>query len=208
MAKNNFSQTEEQDILETPRNDGSVFEYFAASPMYAGFGNLNGQERDKFINDLGQLSVELKNFFTAKETAESIFEIGRSNVLIDGQISRLAQLIRDLVLGNIFIKDFTSILTERLDIDEPTAFKLVNRITSELLKPVIEDIKRIQRNKFAERINRHKPIEAAPPTPKPVQIKPPISQQSEGVNNNTKKALEDQLQKIASVIDLRNKSEN
>ncbi|MDO8496591.1 MAG: hypothetical protein Q7S43_04070 [bacterium] len=242
------------DIIKLSEAPDSIYHYFVASPMFAGFGDLNSQERVYFLQDFSKTSLNLRNYLTSADTVELIFSVGKDSELDDSQISELGILIRELLTGKIFIKDFSIALSSRIGIDDIKAGGIANKIISQSFAPIIEDVKRIQRSKFPEKItqlqkegrpaglNQAKPpplesrgeaprlpaqlpkppmmdIRPNPaPTPQPQQrpeFKIPdlapkieVKPQSKEGGNQVQKSLEDELEKVANIIDLRNKSEN
>jgi len=232
--------------IQLSESPDSTYHYFMASPMYAGFGDLNSPERVGFLQNLSKTSSELKNFLTSADTVEIIFSIGKEYELEDGQISILSASIRELISGSIFVKDFPALLSSKFGIDDVRSSKIANGITSRLFGPIIEDLKRIQRSKFPEKImelqKERKPIGLAPqtaPQPRPPfqmppRPMPPVSSRSSSIpprpvqplpwprveaspikpepmparqlpNQEAQKSLEEELEKVANVIDLRSK---
>lgn len=140
--------------IELSDSQDSVYHYFVASPMYAGFGDLASPERVYFLQDFSKMSPNLKNYLTSADTVELIFSIGKDSNLDDGQISELGVLIRELLTGKTFIRDFSITVSSKLGIDDVKAQKITNDLASKSFRPIIEDIKRIQRSKFPDKISQ------------------------------------------------------
>ena len=141
----------------------SLYQYFTASPLFAGFNDFSGVDRKLFLTDYTNMSVALKNYLSSTETATNISTLGLDYQLDDSQISHIATAIRELILGKIFIKDFPMTISSRLGIDDIKAGEIANNIISKSFGPIIEDLKRIQRIKFPDKITQMQK-EAQPPT--------------------------------------------
>lgn len=223
----------------------TIYQYFLASPYFAGFGSSQSIERKTFLNTFDQLSTTVRDFLSSDETAYAITTICQNYGLEDDQVAELASTVRELVVGEIFIKDFSTLISSKLGIDDVKAGEITNKLISKSFGPIIEDVKRIQRSKFPEKIMRlqkegrpegltrpptpragspgpqldavqppQRPVQQAPTPqmsippeeqPKKPEFKIPNLGESiakEG-GNNAKRSLEEELEKVASVIDLR-----
>lgn len=161
-----------------------IYRYMTASPYFAGFVAYNSPEMKIFINIFQNLPNSLREYLTSEETALSIYLTGQGYNLDDEQIFEFASSIRGLIIGNIFIKDFPVALSSKLGIDDIKAGEIANKIISQTFGPIIEDVKRIQRGKFPEKImelqkeSRPSGLNQPPykPTPQPIpsqQTPPP-----------------------------------
>lgn len=254
-------------VKELSNEDALLYEYFIASPYIADFDDLNSNEHKVFLGFYSNLTLNLKTFFAASQTANVIYSIGREYNLGDNKISKIGATIRELLVGNIFIKDFPNAISLKLGIDDIKAGEITNKIISQSFGPIIEDVKRIQRSKFPDKIMqlqkegrptglsqtkvesrseaprlperlekppmtdiRPSPTPTPPPQQRPLQQVPSttlgtgqgrpefkipdlgpkieVKPQSKEGGNQVQKSLEDELEKVANIIDLRNKSEN
>jgi len=231
--------------------DLSRYQYFLASPFFAGFDNFQDTKRKLFLEEFKQMPPNIRLFLTSVETASAIFSTGKDSNLEEYQIYQVAELVRDLISGKLFIKDVPALLAQKINIDNPRAGEIANKIISQSFGSILEDVKRIQRSKFPEKIMQlqkegkpeglirseaprlvpQKPVLPPPPWPlQQVQGRPfdslrPSSGQvvqgrpefkipdlgqtvtkENGNDNRAKKSLEEELEKVASVIDLRSKS--
>lgn len=98
------------------------------------------------------LPASLKNYLASTDTSGAILSAGLEFNLDDHQTSAMATALRELVIGKIFIKDFPAAISSRLGIDDVKAGGLVNKLVSQSFGPIIEDIKRIQRGKFPDKV--------------------------------------------------------
>lgn len=204
-------------------------EYFIASPLFAGFDDLESENYSKFLGVFETLPPYTKIYISSPETAEVVYSLGVKFGLSDTEISAVASLVRDTIIGNVFIKDLPKVMSSSLKIDEAKSSQLTNELISQSFGPIIEDIKQIQRTKFPDRVTAMRE-EAKPPVPTPPAFKTPISPQpinkpppigenrppeerrfkvlnldTQGITGS-QKSLDEELKKIANVIDLRNKN--
>lgn len=90
-------------------------------------------------------------------TAEFIEDkLGQNFGFSPEQKAEFTRILRDILLTDIFWGDFPSLISSKLGVDANTANQIVKMLTDELLAPVIEDIKAMQRTKFADRIAQGK----------------------------------------------------
>ncbi len=218
----------------------TIYQYFLASPYFAGFGNFENIERKMFLSTFDQLSMPLRDFLSSDETVYKITALSQNYNLEDDQVAELASTIRELVVGKVFIKDFPTLISSKLGIDNTKAEEMANKLISKSFGPIIEDVKRIQRSKFPEKIQQLQKegrpegltrgeaprLPAQPPKPPMTDIRPgpaptPQPQQRPEFkipdlapkievkpqsSTGAQKSLEEELEKVASVIDLRDKS--
>lgn len=141
-------------VVQLSESPDSIYHYFVASPMYAGFGDLGSPERIFFLQDFSKMSPSLRNYLASADTVELIFSIGKEFNLDDSQISELGILVRELLTGKLFIQDFPNTISSRFGIDDIKAGEIANKIISKSFGPIIEDVKRIQRNKFPDKVQQ------------------------------------------------------
>ena len=94
----------------------------------------------------------LANLLTNNKTSSFIESLTQKYVQLSVQGSDIARLIRDVVLADMFIGDMPQELSQRLGIDPTTAREVANQIISQLFAPVIEDLKKVHREKFPGRL--------------------------------------------------------
>lgn len=141
-------------IKALSNEDALLYEYFIASPYMANFDDLNSNEHKLFLGSYASFTTTLKNYIAAGQTAGVIYNTGKEYNLDDSKISQIGALIRDLVTGNIFIKDFPITISSKLGIDNIKAGEIANKIISQSFGPIVEDVKRIQRSKFPDKISQ------------------------------------------------------
>lgn len=156
--------------------DLTRYQYFLSSPFFAGFDDFQNPKRKLFLEEFRQMSSNLRTFLTSVETAKVIFTTSQENNLEEGQIYQTAELFRDLVSGKIFIKDLSVTLAQKINIDNSKASTLINKVVSKSFGPIIEDVKRIQRSKFPDKISQiqkeSQPAGLTQPTARPLPPRP------------------------------------
>lgn len=101
------------------------------------------------------LPESIKKILMDYSTAEFIEEnLGPNFNLTPEQKVEITRIIRDVLLGDLFIGDMIQKISDRMNLAPDEAKKIGNLIVSELFRPAIEDIKKIQAERFPEEINR------------------------------------------------------
>lgn len=133
-------------------NPLTAYQYFIASPYFAGFSTADSEAMVSFTKYYSNLPQTLKNFLVSEETATSLVLVGIEYELKDREISTIAEFLRRLVLGEIFVQDLPQKVSSELNINLERTQSIMNKIISQTFVPIIEDLKRIQRTKFPDRI--------------------------------------------------------
>ncbi len=158
-------------------SEKELYQYFVSSPYMAGFDDLKSKERDDFLHVFNNMPQQIKKFLIAAKTAGTIFSNGRALDLTETQISDLSALVRETVIGNIFLKDLPDRIVEKLKITSEKANDLTNKIIAECFSEILEEFKRIQKNKFGDKIQALKTSdinELRKAEPVPVAMKPAV----------------------------------
>ena len=129
--------------------DGDYF-----TPYTAGVFHLtNKNDLITYDSKFDFLSPSVERILFDFSTAEFIEEnLGTRFNLAKEQKKEMANIIRDVLLGNIFIGDLVKAVQLKITVDQPKASEVVSSIVSELFPSIVESIKRIQRTKFPEKI--------------------------------------------------------
>lgn len=155
QSADNFSPYE---VITDTLSDDSAWSYF-------------GSKYSKLTPPLLAILLDLP-------TMEFLAGIAEDFNLSLSQSRALSEIVGEIVLGDMFIGDTTKTVIEKLGIDTSTGQQIVSRILQELFAPAIEDIKKIQREKFPDRIKQGSPpaTPARPAAPAPTSSIPPVSQ--------------------------------
>lgn len=146
-------------------DDINPLNYYRYSPYFAGLAEESKESRLRFFERYQKLPELVKDFMTSPKAADYLWTLGQNNNFTDDQITIMARKVREVVVGKIPLESFASEIARELPCDQNYAAELVRFITNDLFAPVMEDIKKIQR-------------EMAPPPPTP-----PISSQETNKNN-------------------------
>ena len=148
-----INPTQDLTLEDTNYTGGDYF-----TPYRAGI--VEFRDKNDFINyntKFNFISVPVRKVIFDFSTAEFIEEkLGTKFGLDEIQKKEIANLIREVLLGNIFIGDFTKSIQEKLNLDEGKSKDIASMIVGELLSPALESVKAVQRAKFPERISQMK----------------------------------------------------
>ncbi|OGN05430.1 MAG: hypothetical protein A3B99_01135 [Candidatus Yanofskybacteria bacterium RIFCSPHIGHO2_02_FULL_44_12b] len=139
----------------------STYEYIVASPYFAYYQDETEEEKTRFTDAFFDLPVALKNFLSSPKTAQYIYTMTADHEMGDIEASVIASLVRDVIVGKIFVKDFPLLLSSGLNLDQQKASSIANKIASDLFTPILEYIKAIQHQKFGDKIKLAK-LESKP----------------------------------------------
>ena len=163
----------------------TIPKYLQFSPFFVYDSKLTEEGRLKFSEDIEKLPPTLKDLLLSAGTAELIESSGKSNSLSEGQTEELSKIIRDVIMAYLYIGDMPSQIAVQANVDTVTARNIANQIVNQLFKPVLTDLKNIQKEKFSQKMSTMEntgpsapsstpPATTAPhPTPKPIQAQPP-----------------------------------
>lgn len=130
------------------------------------FGLANETDIGDYANKFRNLSESVSKIIFDFSTAEFIEDkLGQTFGLNSEQKTELTRIIRDILLADAFWRDFPALVSSRLRIDSDLANQIVKTITTELFAPAMEDIKKMQREKFSDKIAQSKNDQ----TPQPEQ---------------------------------------
>jgi hypothetical protein len=115
-------------------------EYFAA----------NEKEQEAFYSKIKTLPSGVVDVLFGLDTADIIKKICTAASLNTQQSAELSRLIRKILIADIYIGDMAAQISSSLGIDQNTALEIARAITSQLFAPVIEDIKKLQLQKFGK----------------------------------------------------------
>jgi len=128
-------------------NDNKIYDpvevdddYFAA----------NEKEQEVFYSKVKTLSNGVVNILFGLNTADTIKKICATSGLNARQSAELARLLRKVLTADIYIGDMPTQISSRLGVDQNTALEIARSVISQLFAPVIEDIKKIQLQKFGK----------------------------------------------------------
>ena len=124
--------------------------YFQFSPFFIDSTLMSDLDWDKLQDKIDKLPIVLGNILTSYKTSEFIEMLAQKYVQLGVQWSDIARSVRDVVLADIYIGDMPAQISSKLGVDQNTALEIARAIVSQLFAPVIEDIKKLQLQKFGK----------------------------------------------------------
>lgn len=101
------------------------------------------------------LPESLKNILMDSSTAEFIEEnLGPAFDLTPDQKTEITRIIRDIILGDVSLNSMPSLVSSKLVVDQNTSTQITNKVVNDLFGPAIEDIKKLQAERFQGRTNK------------------------------------------------------
>src|SRR3989344_3105278 len=142
----------------------NIQQYFIYSPFFTGSTEMPELAWEKLQDKIDELPQSLANLISDAETAEFLEALTQKYVQLSVQGPDIARLIRDVVIADVFIGDMPKEIPARLGIDPATAREVANQIVSQLFAPVLEDLKKVHREKFPGRLpDKLTPLEKSRP---------------------------------------------
>lgn len=83
------------------------------------------------------------------------------------QSALLSRLIRTVLIADTYIGDMPAQISSKLGVDQSTALEIARAVVSQLFAPVIEDIKKLQLQKFGKLPSSGTPQQSGVPRPVP-----------------------------------------
>ena len=121
----------------------------------------NLKDSDEAWQDFGfkisKMPMSLRNILFDASTIEFFMELSDKYRLTSNQSRSLSEIVGKILLSDIFIGDIVDVVISKLGIDQNIATDISSKIITELFAPAIEDIKKIQREKFPNRISSQNP---------------------------------------------------
>lgn len=141
-------------------------DYYIFSPYFAGLESEDVSSRNNFLASFINLSENIRKFLTSADTAQKVLQLIDATGLSDESGEALSLIVRQIVTGGLFIGKAPEVIEKKLELDRKSATEIMNRVLNELLAPVIEEVKDIQRERF---------VSPAPKLqPRPTMPQPPV----------------------------------
>ncbi len=138
------------------------------TPYDVDIGSLSPPDLEEFISRTLALPQILGRILTNFSTAEFIEDkLGTVFGLTGNQKKEIARIVRDVILADIYIGDMPAQISSKLGVDQNTATEIARAIVSQLFAPVIEDIKKLQLQKFGKLPGSSAPQQPSVPRPVP-----------------------------------------
>ncbi|MDP3954136.1 MAG: hypothetical protein Q8Q06_01815 [bacterium] len=122
------------------------------SPFFVYDPKLTAESRVKFSEDIERLPQPLKDLLLSDGTAEAIESFGKNNNISEEQTEEISKIIRDVIMAYLYIGDMPSQIAVQAGVDQAKARDIANQIVNQLFKPVLTDLKNIQKEKFGQKM--------------------------------------------------------
>lgn len=163
----------------------SYNQYLQFSPYFAQDDIERDEERSMFLKSFDGLPQKIKDLMASMEMAEKIMNIGITFGLDEFDTEAVSLAVRKIATGDIFVGNGADFIANETELPKERAKSLVSLIINEVLAPALDDIKKIQAQKFPEKVARTSetaksftPIRSAPfnPSERPdLKIEPEIN---------------------------------
>jgi len=142
-------------------------EHLSLSPYFVDNSKTPGFNWERFQDKIDALPEILYNLLTDEKTSDFIKVLTQKYPQLSVQGPDVARIIRDVVIADIYIGDMPTEISKRLEIDQNTAMEIARTVVSQLFAPVIEDIKKLQLQKFGKLPGANAPQPSSAPRPVP-----------------------------------------
>ncbi len=119
-------------------------------PYFVDNSKTPGFDWERFQDKIDELSENLYNLLVDEKTADFVGSLARRYAQLNVQGPDIARIIRDVVLADVYIGDMPTQISSKLGIDQNMATEIARAIVSQLFAPVIDDIKKLQLQKFGK----------------------------------------------------------
>ena len=123
--------------------------YLRYSPFFAKAYSMSDLEWEKLQDKIDNLSHSLYDVLISPKSSEFLRTLGTNNNLSEIQIVDLAATVRDLIMTEIYLGDIIARIQIKLGISFDQASRMANAVTSDLLGPVLAEIKKLHAEKFS-----------------------------------------------------------
>lgn len=111
---------------------------------------MSNLDWEKLQDKIDVLPQSLANLLTDSKISAFIESLTQKYIQLSVQGPYIARIIRDVILADIYIGDMPAQISSKLGIDQNTALGIARAIVSQLFAPVIEEIKKLQLQKFGK----------------------------------------------------------
>ncbi|MEK7139030.1 MAG: hypothetical protein AAB799_02525 [Patescibacteria group bacterium] len=143
--------------IETENTENvSIYSPFRVGAQQMSENEANWQE---FLIKVNKSSEKIVDLLVDVETIDFLADLSENFKLTENQSQELSRLVRDILLADIFWGDFLNLVVSRLGVERTTADQIIKSVTEGLLAPIIEDIKKAQKDKFGDKFVKPRPSE-------------------------------------------------
>ena len=183
-----------------------------STPYDIDIDSMEEQQLGAYTQKVAALGEKTRNIMFVSATPDLI-ERGFADInLSRDQKDNLTRIIRDICLGDLYIGNIVLETQKRLSVQPPQAQLIAANVVSHLLMPALEDIKKMESERFTTSTQTSTspspssgpttPLTAAPPTPPAPVASKPVAHTTFAPAQEYE--LDDEY--VPPVIDLRNKN--
>jgi len=122
--------------------------YFQLSPFFVDSTSMTDLDWEKLQDKIDKLPARLADLLVDDATSDFIEMLTPKYPQLSARGADIARIIRDVVIADIYIGDMPAQISSKFGVDQNTALEIARTIVSQLFAPVIDDIKKIQLQKF------------------------------------------------------------
>ncbi len=104
-----------------------------------------------FQSSYSVLPENIKDILVLEPTTMYLYGLSLQYGLNEDQSANISRIIRDILLVQAPIINMPQMISNKLGLDIEQSKQIANKIVSELFAPAIEDIKKMQREKFGQK---------------------------------------------------------
>ena len=108
----------------------------------------------KYLDSVSTATDPIWDILLSSATISVLMDFADTFQLQESQSAELSRIIRDVVLGTMYIGNMPIAIRDRLNIDDGKASTLSDLIARDLFKSATEDIKKVQLAHFPEKFPR------------------------------------------------------
>ncbi len=141
--------------------------YFQFSPFFTDSESMSDSDWEKLQDKIDRIPPSLYDLMVDNKTSEFIGALTQKYTQLSVREPDIARIIRDVVLADIYIGDMPAQISSKLGVDQNIALEIARTIVSQLFAPVIDDIKKLQLQKFGKLPGPSTPQQSSAPRPVP-----------------------------------------
>ncbi len=131
----------------------------------------------EYMDQVKRCPPSILALMTNESTADFLEDnLGPTFGIEESAVENITRIIKDVLLGKLFAGDITQTIIQTTGADQTTAQKIRDKIVKELFAPALEEIKKIQREKFPDRTRQGTTSEPTNTTPPPTKEVSSINQ--------------------------------
>lgn len=108
---------------------------------------------ENYVSYVSNLPKSIRSILAGTDGADFIrLNLQPAFKLDDGQILSISEVVRDILLGTLFIGDLALAISKEASVDPQIAKNISDTIVGQLFAPAINEIKQLQKENFSDRL--------------------------------------------------------